>query len=83
MYFFLGALRVSYPFSLQLLVTFKDNVVTFDVTPKLADGGKRHLFKFSVKENELVSVSKYRGKDLACKIFSTPFTAKALSCCSY
>ena len=37
-------------------------MVTFDVTPKLADGGKRHLFKFSVKENELVSVSKYRVK---------------------
>ena len=58
-------------------MTFKDNVVTFDVTPKMADGGKRHLFKFSVKEDELVSVSKSRVKILLVK-YSPPLSQQRL-----
>ena len=43
-------------FYLQFLVTFKDGVITFDVTPTAVDSGKRHLFAFSRNGNEVIGV---------------------------
>ena len=43
-------------FLFQMLMSFKDDVLTFDVTPQ-SNGGKRHIYKETVKGDELLVVS--------------------------
>ena len=46
---------VLYP---QSTTTFKDGVITHDIVPQAAGGGKRHITKMYVEGGELVAVSK-------------------------